>query len=103
MSGRRKRKDRHHCPLAAALLGQIDEVAEQAAARTARPKRPRFDPEGRRLARIHTLYRAGRGADSGKVLPLIRLSGNWLQETGFPIGQRYSVEVRDGELVIRAV
>jgi len=103
MSGRRKRRDRHHCPLAAALLGQIDEVAEQAAARAARPKRPRFDPEGRRLARIHTLYRAGRGADSGKVLPLIRLSGNWLQETGFPIGQRYSVEVRDGELVIRAV
>jgi hypothetical protein len=37
------------------------------------------------------------------VLPLIRLSGNWLQETGFPIGQRYAVEVRDGELVIRAV
>jgi len=103
MSGRRKRKDRHHCPLAAALLGQIDEVAEQAAARAGRPKRPRFDPEGRRLARIHTLYRAGRGADSGKVLPLIRLSGNWLQETGFPIGQRFSVEVEDGELVIRAV
>jgi hypothetical protein len=72
MSGRRKRKDRHHCPLAAALLGQIDEVAEQAAARAARPRRPRFDPEGRRLARIHTLYRAGRGADSGKVLPLVR-------------------------------
>ena len=105
MSGRRKRKDRHHYPLAAALLGQCDEIAEaeQAAARAARPKRPRFDPEGRRLARIHTLYRAGRGADSGKVLPLIRLSGSWLQETGFPIGQRYSVEVRDGELVIRAV
>ena len=103
MSGRRKRKDRHHCPLAAALLGQYDEVAEQAAARALRPKRPRFDREGRRLARIHTLYRARRGADSGKVLPLIRLSGNWLQESGFPIGQRYSVEVRDGELVIRAV
>ena len=72
MSGRRKRKDRHHYPLAAALLGQYDEIAEQAAARAARPKRPRFDPEGRRLARIHTLYRAGRGAGSGKVLPLIR-------------------------------
>jgi hypothetical protein len=74
MSGRRKRKDRHHCPLAAALLGQYDEIAEaeQAAVRAARPKRPRFDPDGRRLARIHTLYRAGRGADSGKVLPLIR-------------------------------
>jgi len=72
MSSRRKRNDRHHCPLAAALLGQCDEIAEQAAARAARPKRPRFDPEGRRLARIHTLYRAGRDADSGKVLPLIR-------------------------------
>ncbi len=31
MSGRRKTKDRHRCPLAAALLGQCDEVAEQAA------------------------------------------------------------------------
>ena len=103
MSARRKSKDRHHCPLAAALLGQCDEVAEQMAARALRPTRQRFDPEGRRLARIHTLYRAGRGADSGKVMPLIRLSGNWLQESGFPIGTRYSVEVEDGELVIRAL
>jgi len=102
MSGQRKTKDRHRCPLAAALLGQCDEVAEQAA-RALRPKRPRFDPEGRRLARIHTMFRPGTGAQNGKVLPLIRLSGNWLQETGFPIGQRYSVEVHDGELVIRAV
>ena len=42
------------------------------------------------------------GAKKGLVLPMFRLAGIWLQETGFPIGQRYSVEVRDGELVIRA-
>jgi len=65
-------RERARPTISSALLGQIDEVAEQAAARAAPPKRPRFDPEGRRLARIHTLYRAGRGADSGKVLPLIR-------------------------------
>jgi hypothetical protein len=29
--------------------------------------------------------------------------GQWLLESGFPVGKRYSVEVEDGELVIRAL
>jgi len=34
---------------------------------------------------------------------MIRLSGKWLRESGFPVGTRYSVEVENGELVIRAL
>jgi len=34
---------------------------------------------------------------------MVRLGGQWLQESGFPIGTRYPVEVGDGELVIRAL
>jgi len=104
MSGRRKSKVRRPCPLAATLLGQFDEVAEQAAVPLdLRPRRPRFDRQGRRLARIHTLYRPRQGTVPGEVLPMIRLSGKWLQESGFPVGTRYSVEVENGELVIRAL
>jgi len=104
MSPRRKTKPRGPCALISALTGPVGEVAERAdGALALRKRRPRFDREGRRLARIHPLYRPGQGAEPGKVLPMIRLSGKWLQESGFPIGQRYSVEVEDGELVIRAL
>jgi len=105
MSRRRRTKDRGPCALVSALRGPVDELGEPVAAalRRARVERPRFDPAGRRLARIHSTYRPRRGAEPGKVLPMVRLSGKWLREAGFPVGRRFSVEVEDGELVIRAL
>jgi len=92
------------CPLADAMRRQIDEVAEAPVELLElRPRARRFDGSGRRLARVHSVFRPGRGSGQGKVLPMLRLSGRWLQETGFPIGKRYSVEVEDGALVIRAL
>ena len=97
----------YHCPLAAGMRRQIDEGAEAPVEPLVlRPRPRRFDAEGRRLARIHSVYRPGRpggGANRGKVLPMLRLSGKWLRETGFSVGKRYSIEVEDGELVIRAL
>ena len=111
LGSRRKRKGRERpnpCALASAFLGQIDEIAEQTAGvLDLRRRRPRFDREGRRLARVHSIFRPGRetggGREPGKALPMVRLSGRWLQESGFPVGKRYSIEVEDGELVIRAL
>jgi len=100
MSRRKRRKDRGPCALVSALTGPSDEVAEQMARELAlRPRRPRFDGQGRRLARIHSLFRA----EGRKMLPMIRLSGRWLEATGFPIGTRFSVEVDEEELLIRAL
>jgi hypothetical protein len=96
MSGR----DLPYCPLAAAMRRQIDEVAEAPVEPLVfRPRSRRVDSEGRRLARIHSVFRP----KQGKVLPMMRLSGQWLEQTGFPIGQRFSVDVEDGALVIRAL
>jgi hypothetical protein len=83
---------------------QIDEVADAPVERLVlRPRPRRFDEEGRRLARVHSVFRPGTGANRGKVMPMVRLSGQWLLASGFPVGKRYSVQVEDGELVIRAL
>jgi len=41
------------------------------------------------------------GAFEGHVVPFIRLSGKWLAEAGFQIGDSVTVEVNGGNLVIR--
>ena len=53
--------------------------------------------KGRRLATI-----CGRWQETGRV-PDLRLSGKWLREAGFDLGQRFEVEVEAGKLTIRAV
>lgn len=35
--------------------------------------------------------------------PQLNLSGDWLAAAGFPLGQRYEVDVERGRLVVRAV
>ncbi|WP_317633204.1 SymE family type I addiction module toxin [Xanthomonas sp. AM6] len=37
---------------------------------------------------------------NGKRMPAVHLSGRWLEELGFAIGQTLHVRVRDGELVV---
>jgi len=36
----------------------------------------------------------------GECLPLLRLSGKWLRDAGFDLGQEFEVEVRHGRLVL---
>jgi hypothetical protein len=69
--------------------------------------------EDRRQRRIH-LARAARrrGHRLGTIStrswgtapsPYLRLSGHWLREAGFEIGNHFEVEVVDGRLTIKAV
>jgi len=46
---------------------------------------------------------AWRRRRSPQVLPLIRLSGKWLDRLGFPIGSKLRVEAEPGRLVLTAV
>lgn len=47
-------------------------------------------------------YEIPDGPQGGVEVPFLRLSGRWLEEAGFHIGQRIEVEVGDGELRIIA-
>lgn len=64
---------------------------------------PRIDESGRRRAHIHTLYRPPGDSRFLQHLPLLRLTGNWLREAGFDIGQSIAVQVEPGHLVIDAI
>ncbi|AEI50254.1 SymE family type I addiction module toxin [Runella slithyformis] len=38
-----------------------------------------------------------------KFFPSINLSGDWLQDAGFNIGQAVAVEISQGQLIIKAL
>jgi hypothetical protein len=66
--------------------------------------------QGRLQARRRQARAAGRRAgtisarlNAGGKAPYLRLSGRWLGAAGFELGRGFEVEVRPGELVIRAV
>ncbi len=46
-----------------------------------------------------SLRRGGRGRD-GDPVPFLRLAGRWLSAAGFAPGERVSVQVEEGRLVI---
>jgi hypothetical protein len=52
---------------------------------------------GHRIATIHYRW------DGKKKLPLLRLSGQWLHDAGFPLGQELEITVHERQLVIDAV
>ena len=56
---------------------------------------------------LRVLVVAGAGDGAGEDVAhdprSTRHGGNWLQKSGLPIGQRYSMELEDGELAIRAL
>jgi Toxin SymE, type I toxin-antitoxin system len=60
-------------------------------------RHPLTDDQGRRRAKIHTLFRRT------AFVPMLRLSGNWLAAPGFPRDQELIIETRPKELVIRAL
>lgn len=88
--------------------GYIDGLAAQYAAvageRLARRERKRARAQEARAAGRRSGTVCGRWNGQWKRrVPDLRLSGLWLRAAGFDLGQAFEVEVRAGELVIRAV
>ena len=69
-----------------------DETRRQRRRRRRRTARDR----GRRFATVSYLERRGRR------LPYIRLSGQWLRQAGFELGQEFEIEVAPGRLTLEA-
>lgn len=63
-------------------------------------KRQRRKDARERGARFGTV--CGRWRD-GRRLPDLRMTGRWLEEAGFDLGQEYEVEVEAGKLTIQAI
>jgi len=81
-----------------ARTADIDEAIEAETKRRQRSRRVReARRRGRRFGTIsHRNLR-------GECLPLLRLSGKWLRDAGFDVGQEFEVEVGDGRLLLEVL
>ena len=68
-------------------------------------RRPTPRRRPRRTSPVGTTRGATITRSPGAVreMPMLRLRGHWLEEAGFPIGRELAIDVREGELAIRAV
>lgn len=74
---------------------QLQGIASVSSGGMAAPRRGRrINGRGSRLAKISALER-GR-----QQVPVLRLTGNWLAQAGFEIGQPIEIEVQQGKLTI---
>jgi hypothetical protein len=76
---------------------RVSEILEATERETLRRRRAEAMANGRRLGTIS--YRMM----GEKQRPLLRLSGSWLNEAGFPLGQHFEITVHDRQLIIDAV
>jgi hypothetical protein len=58
--------------------------------------------DGVRRFRVIALRRPVRGRGAVETVPCLRLSGRWLEELGFTIGARVTVEAEGGRLVLKS-
>lgn len=56
--------------------------------------------DGVRRFRVVALRRPARGLGAVETVPSLRLSGWWLEEVGFTVGARVTVEAEQGRLVL---
>ena len=76
---------------------RFSEIAEAVEREKTRRRREEAKSNGRRFGTIS--YRT----TGEKLRPHLRLSGNWLDEAGFRLGQHFEVTVHDRQLIIDAV
>ena len=76
---------------------RASEIAEAVGLETTRRRRAEAKANGRRLGTISYRWK------NDKRFPLLRLSGDWLDEAGFALGQQFEVTVHDRQLTIDAV
>jgi hypothetical protein len=80
---------------------RVADVAEAIDAEERLRRRRRHYREARRRdRRFATVSHCTRGS---RRLPLVRLTGQWLREAGFDVGQEYEVEVGEGRLILEAL
>ena len=58
-----------------------------------------------RQVRLHGKYRSGNGrnGNNGKEVPWLNISGHWLTEAGFNIGNFVEIHVQERQLIINCV
>lgn len=78
-------------------MARAADVADAVAAESKRRRRRDARRRGRRLVTVSYLTRVSR------QVPLLRLSGHWLRDAGFDLGQELEVDVGTGRLTLEAV
>lgn len=63
--------------------------------------RPRRTRSGDRIFTVARSFDDSAANGKGQYVPMIRLRGRWLQKLGFRKGDRFIVEERRGELVVK--
>lgn len=87
---------RPRLPLARPVARAAD-VGDAIAAESKRRRRRDARRRGRRLVTVSYVTRGSRR------VPLLRLSGHWLRDAGFDLGQELEVEVDRGRLTLEAI
>jgi len=94
----------HESPAGGYIDGLAAQYAAVAVERRARRERKKARAQQARAAGRRSGTVCGRwNGQWRRRVPDLRLSGLWLRAAGFDLGQAFEVEVRAGELVIRAV
>lgn len=54
-----------------------------------------------RKLKVYPKYRPLSSSYSSRIVPELRLSGVWLEQSGFRIGERVQVTIKDQEIIIK--
>lgn len=54
-----------------------------------------------RKLKVYPKYRPLSSSYSGRIVPELRLCGQWLEQSGFRIGERVQVTIKDQEIIIK--
>lgn len=56
-----------------------------------------------RKLKVYSKYRPLSSSCSGRIVPELRLSGQWLEQSGFGIGEQVQVTIKEQEIIIKPV
>ena len=56
-----------------------------------------------RKLKIYPKYRPLSSSYSGRIVPELRLSGQWLERSGFRIGEQVQITIKEQEIIIKPI
>ena len=56
-----------------------------------------------RKLKVYPKYRSLARARSARIVPELRLCGQWLERSGFRIGEQVQVTIKDQEIIIKPI